>query len=423
MRLDRTDTTQVSRGNGNLFLSPEWAPDGEYIVVSRSGGLGGSANLYMYHEERAAPIALPGGQAGPPASPFGGVKRIGAVFSPDGRHLWYALSRGDWEYNARLPRYQLYRYDRETGANTLMTNRYGSAMRPAISPDGEWLVYATPLQTPTPGCASDTWPPATRSGWPIPCSATSRRSRAPLDVHPGYAFLPDGSAIVVSYGGKIWNVPMDGGEPVEIPFEAEVEVGIGPSIKFDYAIDTTATVTASQIRSPVVSPDGDRIVFTAFDRLWIRDLPEGEAARLTDADVGEFHPQWSPDGTSVAYVTLGRLRRRPHHAGSRRRRPARPPHRHRRHVLQRGVVARRRAHRRFAGRGPRAHGGGGDLLRADRRRVRLGSGHDGRARPRPASSRPPERATRRTSPAATPSASTRTAPSRAWCRSAGTAPT
>ena len=50
-------------------------------------------------------------------------------------------------------------------------------------------------------------------------------------------------------------------------------------------------------------PDGSQIVFTAFDRLWVRDLPEGEARRLTDADVGEFHPVWSPDGQSIAYVT------------------------------------------------------------------------------------------------------------------------
>ncbi|MCY3612214.1 MAG: amidohydrolase, partial [Gemmatimonadetes bacterium] len=121
MRLDRTDTTQVSRGNGNLFLSPEWAPDGEYIVVSRSGGLGGSANLYMYHAERSSPITIPGAPTSPIfAAAFGGIKRIGAAFSPDGRHIWYAQSFGDWQYNARLPRYQVYRYDRETGTSAAM---------------------------------------------------------------------------------------------------------------------------------------------------------------------------------------------------------------------------------------------------------------------------------------------------------------
>ncbi len=303
MRLDRTDTTQVSRGNNNLFLSPEWVPDGEYIVVSRSGGLGGAANLYMYNAERSSPIAIPGAATSPIfAALFGGIKRIGAAFSPDGRHIWYSQSFGDWEYNARLPRYQVYRYDRDTGASTLMTNRYGSAMRPAISPDGNWLVYASRYNADT-GLRKRDLTTGDEEWLAYPVQRDEQESRAPIDVYPGYAFLPDGSAIVVSYGGKIWNVPMDGSEATEIPFEVDVELSIGPSVKFDYQIDTTAMVTASQIRSPAVSPGGDRVVFTAFDRLWVRDLPEGEATRLTEADAGEFHPQWSPDGTSIAYVT------------------------------------------------------------------------------------------------------------------------
>ena len=128
-------------------------------------------------------------------------------------------------------------------------------------------------------------------------------SRAPLDVLPGYAFTPGSDAIVVSYGGGIWRVPMDGSAPTEIPFEAEVALEVGPEVKFAYAVDTTANVAASQIRSPVISPDGGSIAFTAFDRLWVKALPDGEARRLTDAEVGEFHPQWSPDGAWVGFVT------------------------------------------------------------------------------------------------------------------------
>jgi len=295
MRLDRTDTTQVSQGNGNLFTSPEWTPDGAYVVVSRSSGpLGGAAKLYMYHVEQGRPLAL--------GSPPTAMKMLGAAVSPEGRYVWFAGGAGDWQYNARLPRYQLYRYDRETGATTVMSNRYGSGLRPAVSPDGQWLVYGTRYNTDT-GLRKRNLATGEEEWLAYPVQRDEQESRAPLDLLPGYAFLPDGSAIIVSYGGKIWNVPMDGGDATEIPFEVPVELAIGPEVRFDYEVDTTATVTASQIRHPVVSPEGDRVVFTAFDRLWIRDLPDGESRRLTDAEVGEFHPQWSPDGSWIAYVS------------------------------------------------------------------------------------------------------------------------
>ncbi|WP_419161054.1 amidohydrolase family protein [Candidatus Palauibacter sp.] len=293
MRLDRTDTTRVAGGGPSLFLSPEWAPDGEFIVASRASGLGGVAQLAMYHAERGSPLSLPG-------SIF--LKRIGAAFSPDGRYIWYAGGFGDWQYNAALPRYQLYRYDRELGATTTMTNRYGSAFRPAISPDGRWLVYGTRYNADT-GLRKRDLETGEETWLAYPVQRDEQESRAPLDLLPGYAFLPDGSAIIASYGGRIWKVPMDGGEAAEIPFEAEVELSVGPEVKFEYQIDTIAMVTASQIRSPVVAPGNGQVVFTAFDRLWVRDLPEGEARRLTDGDAGEFHPQWSPDGRWIAYTT------------------------------------------------------------------------------------------------------------------------
>ena len=42
MSLDRKDTTQITKGNDNLYTSPEFTPDGKYIVAAKSGGLGGA---------------------------------------------------------------------------------------------------------------------------------------------------------------------------------------------------------------------------------------------------------------------------------------------------------------------------------------------------------------------------------------------
>jgi hypothetical protein len=48
-----------------------------------------------------------------------------------------------------------------------------------------------------------------------------------LDVYPGYAFTPDSKAIVVSYGGKIWNVPVNGSAATNIPFRVQTKFRSG----------------------------------------------------------------------------------------------------------------------------------------------------------------------------------------------------
>ncbi|UCD23644.1 MAG: PD40 domain-containing protein [Gemmatimonadota bacterium] len=294
MRMDFTDTTQITQGNTSLYLSPEWMPDGEHIVVSRSGGLGRAAKLQMHNVKRMSPLPV----VFAPAS----FKTVGASPSPDGRYIWYAGRAGDWSYNALFPQYQLYRYDRETGQSTMMTSRYGSGFRPAISPDGQWLVYGTRENTET-GLRKRNLTTGEEEWLAYPVQRDEMESRAPLDVLPGYSFTPDSRAVIVSYGGKIWNVPMDGSDATEIPFEVDVELDIGPKVDFAYQVDTSEMVIARQIRNPVASPDGSHIAFTAFDRLWVKEMPDGEARRLTTAEVGEYHPVWSPDGEWVAFVT------------------------------------------------------------------------------------------------------------------------
>ncbi|HEY8469907.1 MAG TPA: hypothetical protein VIL18_09700, partial [Longimicrobiales bacterium] len=271
MSLDLIDTIQVTQGNGNLYISPEWMPDGELIVVSRSSGLGGAAKLEFRHVDARGVLPV----IRTPAN----LKTLGAAPSPDGRYIWYAGRSGDWQYNALFPQYQLYRYDRETGVSTLMTNRYGSAFRPAISPDGRWLVYGTREGAET-GLRIRDLSTGEERWLAYPVQRDDMESRAPLDVLPGYSFTPDSRAIVVSYGGEIWRVPIDGGPATKIPFEVDVELDIGPEVKFTYRVDTTANVVARQIRNPVPSPDGRWIAFTAFDRLWVKQLPDGEPRRV-----------------------------------------------------------------------------------------------------------------------------------------------
>ncbi|HUP89489.1 MAG TPA: hypothetical protein VM100_09065, partial [Longimicrobiales bacterium] len=295
MSVDMRDTTQITQGNGNLYTSPDWSPEGDYIVVSRAAGpLGGAAKLSVINVESRGAMAV--GRPSPTA------KQLGATYSPDGRFLYYSQRNGDWSYNAIFPQYQLFVYDKTAGQTSIVTSRYGSAFRPAVSPDGNWLVYGSRDRAQT-GLRLRNRQSGEEDWLAYPVQRDEMESRAPLDVLPGYSFTPDSKAVVVSYGGEIWRVPVDKSAATKIPFEADVKLDVGPEVKFTYHVDTTTAVTARQIRSPVVSPDGKTVVFTAFDRLWVKSLPEGTAKRLTSAESGEYHPTWSPDGRFIAYVT------------------------------------------------------------------------------------------------------------------------
>lgn len=311
--LDAADTTQITTGEDYIYTSPTWTPDGEYVVASRTYGLGGSAKLWLFHRD--------GGSGSQLISEPDNLKTIGATFGPDPRYIWYAEATGDWQYNASLPRYQLAVYDREAGTRTRMTAGYGSAFRPAISPDGRWLVYGSRYEAET-GLRIRDLSTGDERWLAYPVQRDDQEARGTLDVLPGYAFTPDSRAIVASYGGKFWRVPVDseGGGATPIPFTAQVEARLGPSLFFEYPVDDALMHRAREIRNAVPSPDGSQLAYTAFDRLYVSPLPargregadEGErvdsmlaevsqAQRLTNQEVLEFHPTWSPDGRWIAY--------------------------------------------------------------------------------------------------------------------------
>jgi Tol biopolymer transport system component len=295
MSLDLKDTAQITRGNDNLYVSPEWTPDGKYIVASKSGGLGGMAKLWLYHVDGGNGVAL---LAGAPPT----LKTLGAAFGKDERYIWYAARTGDWQYNAVGAQYQLYVYDRENGKTSQMSTRGGSAFRPALSPDGKLLVYATRYQTKT-GLRIRHLDTQAEDWLAFPVQRDDIESRAPLDAYPGYSFMPDSKAIVVSYGGEIWRVPVDRSAATKIPFEANVKLEMGPEVKFAYRVDTAGTFTAHQIRDIEPSPDGSKLAFVSLDRVYVADLPGGKPARVSSNETGEYGPVWSPDSRSIAWVT------------------------------------------------------------------------------------------------------------------------
>ena len=293
--LDGSETKQVSQGEANRAESPEWMPDGDYVVAAMGDFRGrGLPKLKLFHVD--------GGSGIQPVSEPDNLKMLGPAVSPDGRYVWYSRRTGDWTYNAQFPQYQLEAYDTESGERCTRSSRYGSAIRPTLSPDGRWLVFGTRHDDHTGLMLRDLESGEER--WlAYPVQHDDQESRATLDVLPGMSFTPDSAHLVASYGGRIWKLPIAGGKAEETPFRVQFDLALGPRVDFDYPIEDTPTFTVRQIRDAAPSPGGDRLAFTALDRLWVSGADGSSPERLTAADRSEHFAAWSPDGDWIAYST------------------------------------------------------------------------------------------------------------------------
>ena len=302
---DGKNPKPLTKGGNNLYASPEWSPDGDYIVASRTTGVLGSVyELWLYHKDGGSGTGMIKAQGGGPgSSPFRGPgwNTLGAAFGADPRYVWVSRHRGGFGYDLNFPLWQVAIYDRQTGKTFEQTDLYGSAMRPIPSPDGKWLVYATRYDAET-GLRLRNLASGDEKWLAYPVTRDDQESRFTRDLMPGSAFTPDSKALITSYGGKIWRIDIPSGQATPIPFTAHVEQRLGPLVHFVNHVDT-GEVQVRQIRDAKLSPDGKRIVFSALDRLYVMDLPNGTPRRLTDDTVHEQAPAWSPDGQWVAYVT------------------------------------------------------------------------------------------------------------------------
>ncbi|MCA9736956.1 MAG: amidohydrolase, partial [Gemmatimonadetes bacterium] len=135
-----------------------------------------------------------------------------------------------WDYNASFPQYQIAVYDRDTGRTYTRSSRYGSAFRPTLSPDGRWLVYGSRFEDQTGLRLRDLESGAER--WLVyPVQRDDLESIADRDALPGMSFTPDSRELVASWGGRIWRVPVAGGDPVAVPFRVREEIAMGPEVR------------------------------------------------------------------------------------------------------------------------------------------------------------------------------------------------
>jgi Tol biopolymer transport system component len=297
MRPDGSEMRRMSDGYWDFFASPAWLPDSTGLVVSRGvDGYFGGYGLWQYRLDGSAPVQLANSEPERNSS-------LGAAVSADQRYIYFARRADPFEYSVSLPIWQVVRLDLKTGDEASITAQPGSAFRPVLSPDGKLLAYGarfnaqTGLRLRELASGADRWliRPVQRDD--------QESSLATMDVLPGYAFTPDSKALLAAYDGKIRRIDITTGQSQVVPFKAHIKQSIGPDLHRARRIEDSATVRARIIHDPVLAPGGRRAAFTAFARVYVVDLPNGQPQRLTRSAVGEFQPAWSPDGQWLAYVT------------------------------------------------------------------------------------------------------------------------
>lgn len=323
MRPDGSGLRQISHVEDvTEFVSPAWSADGRSIYVSTYKPDLTAYELWRYDLNGAAPAQITQAKTTPDQSKDARLSVLGPALSKDGRYLYAAQKTSGFDEDMTLPIWSIVRRDLATGANdTLVTapkakmagvsspmgeeteaSNQGSAMRPAIAPDGRRLVYATRYRGETGLRVRDLTSGADR--WlAYPVQHDGQEGLESRDTMPRIVFTPDGAAVVTSFGGKFHRIELVSGRDTLIPFRAHVAVDLGPYLRQPLK-DETGPVRARLIQTPVQSPDGRRLVFSALGRVYVMELDGKSAPRpLNGLQAPAYQPSWSPDGRTLVYIT------------------------------------------------------------------------------------------------------------------------
>lgn len=301
MKADGSGARQITKEKQASFASPEWTEDGHGVVVSRNVPGLRTFELWVYDIRGGSGIQVTKAKPRPETPPAEQHNALGATVSSDGRYFYYATKRGGFAYNVTFPLWQVARKDRRTGDEDILTQAAGSAFRPALSPDGRWMVYGTRFNTQTGlrlrdlNTGEDRW-------LKYPVQRDDQESRFTRDLLPGFAFTPDSKEVIAAYEGRIHRISLAAGTDQVIPFQASVALDLGPLLDFPARIDQ-GPVRARLIQGASVSPDGARVAFSAFGKLHTAPVIGGVPKRVTSQGAFEYLPAWSGDGKTLIYVT------------------------------------------------------------------------------------------------------------------------
>jgi Tol biopolymer transport system component len=295
----------TTRDDNTVFASPAWSADGRSIFVSRFRSEFNGFELWQVDvSSRAVTVLIPMKSAADTARDrLSSV--LGAFPSADGRFLYFARHIGENDF-AKLPEWTIVRRDLASGKEEVLVYAppsprpdllIGSAFRPAVSHSGKLLVYGsrdrgrTGLRLLNLETREDRW-------LRYPVQQDELQASGWRDLLPRHVFSPDDRAVIANVGGRIVRIDLASGGQTDIPFHVREELPIGPPTRQSVRQET-GTVHARIVQTPVQSPDGRSLAFSALGSVYRMSLDgHSKPVRITDG----FQPSWSPDGRRLTFV-------------------------------------------------------------------------------------------------------------------------
>ncbi len=296
MGADGKGRRQLTKETLRLVNSPEWTPDGQYVLArkhwvdQRSLGAG---EIWMYH-------AATGGTGVQLTEKSSWTANVGEPFADPAGRFVYFVNSGDFDYNKNVYEsiYWIERYDTQKGRRNVFVRGAGGAIRPAVSPDGKYLSFIRRDRL-----NSVLYLREIESGkeWPIydGLSRDQQETWAIFGTYPGYSWTPDGGSIVITAKGKFVRLDVNTKGTTPIPFTARVSQKVAEAVRFKQKVAPERD-SAKLLRW--ARRDGDRIVYNALGKLYVK---AGGAAprKLLNTNYLEYSPNFSYDGTKLTYVT------------------------------------------------------------------------------------------------------------------------